>query len=196
MSLDATWLIITVDKVDLPLSTSTLSGEFNQAIIRPLLKKTGIDASGLKNYRPVSNVTVLSKLSEVVQIRLLAYDAVRVSPVTIALRLRWLYVLTNCLWTSAPSGHLPSGQRPLGPLPSSRSFMLQWQDTYILLLTILSLMLMLVLWKYNFIQNTVLDRLGISSSWHLSFVGNQSNSSNTCDRWTCLAKCFSNRLRR
>jgi len=88
MSLDATWLIITVDKVDLPLSTSTLSGEFNQAIIRPLLKKTGIDASGLKNYRPVSNVTVLSKLSEVVQIRLLAYDAVRVSPVTIALRLR------------------------------------------------------------------------------------------------------------
>jgi len=44
------------------------------AIVRPLLKKSGLDASDLKNYRPVSNLSFLSKLLEkVVQVRLHAY---------------------------------------------------------------------------------------------------------------------------
>ena len=44
---------------------------FKRAVVRPLLKKAGLDASQLKNYRPVSNLSFSSKLLErVVQVRL------------------------------------------------------------------------------------------------------------------------------
>jgi len=48
--------------------------EFKQAVVHPLLNKSGLDASNLKNYRPVSNLSFLSKLLEkVLQDRLLAF---------------------------------------------------------------------------------------------------------------------------
>jgi len=53
------------------LVTGCFPSEFKHAIVRPLLKKSGLDASDLKNYRPVSNLSFLSKLLErVVQRRL------------------------------------------------------------------------------------------------------------------------------
>ena len=56
------------------LATGCFPSEFKQAVVRPLLKKNGLDASELKNYRPVSNLSFLSKLSErVVQRRLQAF---------------------------------------------------------------------------------------------------------------------------
>ena len=43
-------------------------------MVRPLLKKAGLDANQLKNYRPVSNLSFLSKLLErVVQVRFQAF---------------------------------------------------------------------------------------------------------------------------
>jgi len=55
------------------LVTGCFPSEFKHAIVRPLLKKIGLDASDLKNYRPVSNLSFLSKLLEsVVQRRLQA----------------------------------------------------------------------------------------------------------------------------
>jgi len=54
--------------------TCSFPSEFKRAVVRPLLKKRGLDVSQLKNYRPVSNLSFLSKLLErVVQIRLQAY---------------------------------------------------------------------------------------------------------------------------
>ena len=45
--------------------------EFKQAVVRPPLKKDGLDASQMKNYRSVPNLSFLSKLLErVVQRRL------------------------------------------------------------------------------------------------------------------------------
>ena len=35
-----------------------------QAIVTPLLKKAGLDAADMANYRPVSNLTFLSKTVE------------------------------------------------------------------------------------------------------------------------------------
>ena len=53
------------------LSSGTFPTKFKQAVIRPLLKKVGLDASDTKNFRPVSNLPFLSKLLErVVQHRL------------------------------------------------------------------------------------------------------------------------------
>jgi hypothetical protein len=56
------------------LATGCFPSEFKQAIVRPLLKKSGLDASQMKNYRPVSNLSFLSKLLErIVQTRLQAF---------------------------------------------------------------------------------------------------------------------------
>ena len=56
------------------LATGCFPSEFKKAVVRPLLKKTGLDASQPKNYRPVSNLPFLSKLLErVVQNRLQAF---------------------------------------------------------------------------------------------------------------------------
>ena len=56
------------------LVTGCFPSEFKHAIVCPLLKKIGLDASDLKNYRPVSNLSFLSKLLEsVVQRRLQAF---------------------------------------------------------------------------------------------------------------------------
>jgi len=56
------------------LVSSCFPSEFKQAVIRPLLKKSGLDAGEMKNFRPVSNLAFLSKLLErVVQCRLQAF---------------------------------------------------------------------------------------------------------------------------
>jgi len=53
------------------LTTGSFPAEFKQAIIRPRLKKDGLNCSDLKNYRPVFNLPFLSKLLQrVVQARL------------------------------------------------------------------------------------------------------------------------------
>jgi len=47
------------------LTSGYFPSEFKQAVVvRPLLKKSGLDASDLKNFRPVSNLLFLSKLLE------------------------------------------------------------------------------------------------------------------------------------
>ena len=46
------------------LVTGCFPSEFKQAIVCPRLKKSGLDASDLKNYRPVSKLSFLSKLLE------------------------------------------------------------------------------------------------------------------------------------
>jgi len=53
------------------LASGCYPSEFKKAVARPLLKKHGLDASKMKNYRPVSNLPYLSKLLErIVQTRL------------------------------------------------------------------------------------------------------------------------------
>ena len=53
------------------LTTGCFPQEFKEAVVRPLLKKSGLDANELRNYRPVSNLSFLSKLLEkVVQVRI------------------------------------------------------------------------------------------------------------------------------
>jgi len=52
------------------LAVGCFPSDFKRAVVRPLLKD-GLDISQMKNYRPVSNLSFLSKLLErVVQRRL------------------------------------------------------------------------------------------------------------------------------
>lgn len=50
--------------VNLSMSTGTFPTKFKHALVRPLLKKSHLDAEIMKNYRPVSNLTCVSKLIE------------------------------------------------------------------------------------------------------------------------------------
>lgn len=50
--------------VNKSLQESHVPAQFKQAIVRPLLKKPGLDKEELKNYRPVSNLPFMSKVLE------------------------------------------------------------------------------------------------------------------------------------
>jgi len=50
--------------VNLSISTGLFPSQFKQAIVTPLLKKPSLDKDDLTNYRPVSNLSFLSKLTE------------------------------------------------------------------------------------------------------------------------------------
>ena len=52
------------DIVNMSLRDSLMPKSLKTALIRPLLKKTGLDSNILKNYRPVSNLTFISKVIE------------------------------------------------------------------------------------------------------------------------------------
>ena len=73
-----TWLLkeckaelvpLITDIVNMSLRESMIPKSLKTAHIRPLLKKTGLDSDILKNYRPVSNLTFISKVIEKNDIR-------------------------------------------------------------------------------------------------------------------------------
>ena len=55
---------ITTTIVNLSLETACVLNNLKEAVLKPLLKKTNLDHKDLKNYRPVSNLSFLSKLIE------------------------------------------------------------------------------------------------------------------------------------
>ena len=60
--------------VNLSLSTGCFPDSFKKSLITPLIKKQGLDRESLSNYRPISNLSFLSKLTEkVIKSRLLVY---------------------------------------------------------------------------------------------------------------------------
>ena len=50
--------------INASLSQGRLPMSQKQAFVTPLLKKAGLDAADVANYRPVSNLTFLSKTVE------------------------------------------------------------------------------------------------------------------------------------
>ena len=70
---DPTWLLkscsvellpIITEIINHSLSTSTFSSVLKQALVYPLIKKVGLDKEDYCNYRPVSNLSFISKLIE------------------------------------------------------------------------------------------------------------------------------------
>lgn len=57
-------LTIITDIINASLTDSCVPQYFKQAIVRPLIKKPGLDSEIFKNYRPVSNLPFISKLLE------------------------------------------------------------------------------------------------------------------------------------
>lgn len=50
--------------INMLLQTGIFPDTFKTAVVRPLLKKTNLDANELKNYRPISNLPFNSKIIE------------------------------------------------------------------------------------------------------------------------------------
>ena len=59
-----TFIPILTKLVNTSLQSGSVPASLKEAHVRPLLKKTGLDQEELKNYRPVSNLTWISKLIE------------------------------------------------------------------------------------------------------------------------------------
>ena len=60
--------------INLCFSSGIFPASFKPAVVKPLLKKPCLDSEILKNFRPVSNLTFLSKLIEkVIARRLFAH---------------------------------------------------------------------------------------------------------------------------
>ena len=55
---------IITSMINLSLSTAMFPQAFKHAIVTPLLKKPALDKESLSNYRPISNLSFLSKLTE------------------------------------------------------------------------------------------------------------------------------------
>ena len=60
----ATILPILTTIVNLSLSTGTFHMHFKQSFVTPLLKKPSLDKDTLNNYRPISNLCLISKITE------------------------------------------------------------------------------------------------------------------------------------
>ena len=62
------------DIINISMETSTFPQNFKEAYVRPLLKNTSLPKKELKNYRPVSNLSFISKILEkIVAYRLQAH---------------------------------------------------------------------------------------------------------------------------
>ena len=58
-------LVPTITKIiNLSLSTGVCPDHFKSSLVRPYLKKANLDKEELGNYRPISNLSFLSKLTE------------------------------------------------------------------------------------------------------------------------------------
>ena len=57
-------LSVITDIVNMSLESGVFPDEMKHAMVRPLLKKSGLDRNLLKNFRPISNLFYLSKIIE------------------------------------------------------------------------------------------------------------------------------------
>ena len=57
----------------LSLQSGVVPAAFKTAVICPRIKKAGLDQSDVKSYRPISNLTVMSKLEKIVAGQLVSY---------------------------------------------------------------------------------------------------------------------------
>jgi hypothetical protein len=57
-------LPVLTEIINLSLEQGLVPSVLKRALVKPLLKESGLDPENLKNFRPVSNLSYLSKLIE------------------------------------------------------------------------------------------------------------------------------------
>ena len=95
--------------INLCISTSVFPSSSKSAIVLPLIKKPGLDPQVLKNYRPVSNLSFLSKVIEkVISSRILTHivDNDLIDKFQSAKLLCYVFIVILLAWLERETGHI------------------------------------------------------------------------------------------
>jgi hypothetical protein len=144
------------------LSSGTLPTNQKHAIITPLLKKTGSDPSVAANYRPVSNLSFLSKIIERIIVRQLT-----------------AYLTINKLWPLTQSAYRPSHSTETAMLRVTSDIFEAANSSDVTLLAMLDLSA-----AFDCVDHTILLRRlhetygigGLALQWIFSFLNNRTQS--------------------
>ena len=153
-------LPVLTDIVNESLSLGRFPEVFKTAAVKPLLKKASLDQNNLKNYRPVSNLSFLSKVVEkIVQQQL------------------FVYLDSNKLLPESQSAYRPSHSTETALVKIMNDLLLEMDRGNVSLLTLLDLSA-----AFDTIDHDILlDRLhslygisGIALDWFKSYLSDRS----------------------
>ena len=148
------------------INDSLLSGIFPQsfktAVVRPLLKKSSLDQNTLKNYRPVSNLSFLSKVLE-----------------KIVLNQLFSYLNSHNLLSHNQSAYRPAHSTETALLKVTNDILLALDKGDITILTLLDLSAAFDTVDHDILFQTLSYHFGISGtalSWFQSYLTNRTQS--------------------
>ena len=142
------------------INESLLSGIFpttcKNAVVKPLLKKAGLDHKNFKNYRPVSNLSFFSKVIE-----------------KVVLKQIYEYLNTNSLLSPNQSAYRPCHSTETALLKVTNDILLALDRGHVSLLALLDLSAAFDTVDHAIMVNTLQSDFGISGtalSWFKSYM--------------------------
>ena len=150
------------DIVNTSLTTGVFPTDLKQAIVRPLLKKHNLDQNNLSNYRPVSNISFMSKLIEKV----------------VLLQLND-HLLSNELYDSYQSAYRASRSTETALIRIINDLLLASDSGQVSLLTLLDLSAAFDTIDHSILLTRLHDSFGISKtvlSWFQSYLSGRTQT--------------------
>ena len=162
-------LLPTITKLmNISLLTGNFPESFKRAVVKPLLKKSSLDQNTLKNYRPVSNLSFLSKVLEKLVLQQL-FD----------------YLDAHKLLSPNQSAYRPAHSTETALLKVTNDILTALDNGDISFLTLLDLSAAFDTIDHSLLFKTLYQTYGISNtalSWIKSYLSNRSQtvSVNNC----------------
>ena len=144
------------------LSLGSFPQSFKSAVVRPLLKKSSLDQNVLKNYRPVSNLSFLSKVFEKIVLNQL-FD----------------YLKLHNLLSHNQSAYRPAHSTETALVKVTNDILLALDRGEITVLTLLDLSAAFDTVDHDILFSTLRHNFGISGialSWFKSYLSNRTQT--------------------
>ena len=148
--------------INCSLNSGSFPSIFKTAVVRPLLKKSTLDKNNLKNYRPVSNLSFLSKILE-----------------KIVLAQIFEHINNNDLLPHNQSAYRAHHSTESALLKVCNDILLSLDQGKVTVLTLLDLSAAFDTVDHDILFNTLFSHFGISGlalSWFKSYLTNRSQS--------------------
>ena len=144
------------------LQTGVFPSVFKETVVKPLLKKPSLDPNSLKNYRPISNLSFLSKVTEkIVLSQLLAY------------------LNANSLFPTSQSGYRPGHSTETALLNMFSDILHALDNGDVTVVTLLDLSAALYTIDHNVLCQRLEHLYGISCTslnWFSSYLSNRTQT--------------------